>query len=118
MAKFSVGQRVWEFDENKRVYRKPEEGRIYSGNPIYAEHFREHVVAEVLPRSYLVRSAGHFATTKYSHEKAERKFRTDEQKDQQTWMNYHRVMIVEMVRENCDPAVLKRVAEAIGYQAD
>jgi len=114
--KFSVGQRVWEFDINHRVY--PRGGGVGVG-PIYAEHFRPLWIKGVEGRSYLVsRYEDGGYPFKVSFEKAERRFMDDADRDDCAWVDFHRCRVETAVGRCRDGAVLKKVAELVGYKPE
>jgi hypothetical protein len=50
-----IGMKVWEFDQNLRVYERDENGRAMGG-PIWRKHWRELQVIGETSRSWLVGS--------------------------------------------------------------
>jgi len=97
--KFQVGQRVWRFDPNCRVYAKGADGRSH-GSPIYAEHFRPLRVSGVEGRSYLISHGESSATSTYKIGivKAEKDYRTDDEKADALWMDANRLRVMDAVR--------------------
>jgi hypothetical protein len=118
VRKFEVGQRVWRFDENYRVYAKNEQGRTMAG-PIYSEYFRPMTIMAIEGRSYVVVN-GHPADERWScrtlvgFAKAEMLYRNDGEKDDGVWVNGHRHELAELLR-NASAAKLREVAEVLGF---
>jgi hypothetical protein len=111
--KFAVGQRVWEFDQNHRVYV---EGQI---GPVFSEHFRPYKVVGIEGRSYRI-GAGSDPERRSSlvgFAKAEKTYYTDEEKAEAIWEDSHRYRIVDQVKR-VDVRALRKIAELIGYKAD
>lgn len=51
----TIGDSVWVFDENRRVYTKPAKGKVYSsGPPIWREHWRQMWIIGENRRSWLL----------------------------------------------------------------
>lgn len=120
--KFEVGQGVWFFDVNHRVYPEPPKGKVYcSSGPIYEKHYLERTIYGIEGRSYVIgppNSPTGWSTRKYGFAKAERVFRTDEEKAADTYLNIHRYKIVRMVERCSDPLLLMKVAELVGYREE
>lgn len=117
--KFAIGQRIWSFDENRRRYATDSATGRRAGSPIFAAHFEPHTVAGIEARSYLIVRGhppeGQWNTpVKVGFDKAERAYRTDDERDAQIWVEDHRWKVVEAVRR-ADVATLKRVAAVVGY---
>lgn len=54
-ASTTIGDSVWVFDENRRVYTKPANGKIYSsGPPIWREHWRQMWIIGETNRSWIL----------------------------------------------------------------
>ena len=119
--KFEVGQRVWFFNENNRVYAKtPEERSVHGSGPIYEKHFVEKIVSGIEGRSYVMNYPGwegKFSGHKVSFKLAERTHYTDAEKDDDVWVRHHRYGIVRRV-ERANHGTLKKIAELVGYKPD
>jgi hypothetical protein len=127
-----IGDSVWIFDSNHRVYPKPEPGHSYAGGgPIYREHWRERFIIGETSRSWLIgyRRDGtpvhsrikvaktlpgsiHCSGRGYGPSKIAYSW-TEVEAD--VWAHGHRYPIVRMV-ERCDGETLKQVAALIGYE--
>jgi hypothetical protein len=110
-----VGDVVYSFDPNRRVYPKQDGSRFSGSGPIYREHFRPlHIVGEK-GRSWLISST---PDGKYPSKvgKTKASFLTAEQVDADCWINSHRHNICNLL-QNCSNAdTLKAVATLLGYQ--
>lgn len=114
MPRFTARQRIWRFDENRREYEHDADGRTFGG-PIYEKHFVEYRVIAIEARSYLIqRSSPHKERIGIS--KADREFYGDEDKLNNIWMNHHRYKVQNAVGKCKDVAILRKVAEIVGYQ--
>jgi len=111
--KFTIGQRVWFFDDNRRIYETDQSG------PIYSRHFVSQFVVGIEGRSYLINSGpvGSWANRKIAFDKAEKCYFTDQERSDDIWKNGHQCKVADLVRR-CDLETLKRVAEVIGYVVD
>jgi len=96
-----VGDKVWLFDTNRRVYPK---GSITSA-PIYAEHFYQTTIDDETPRSWII------GRQKYSKKGGEGIY-TDEQKADRLWDHANRYNIIEKVKE-CSVEKLKQIEEIL-----
>lgn len=111
-----VGDRVWEFDINKRVYA-PGAQR----GPIFAEHFRERWIVGEEGRSWLVSTdrRGTWGKEKIGkHHLAKRHHYTDAEREAMIWANDHRYKLVRRLERCTDLATLKAIAEILGYNPD
>lgn len=115
--KFHVGQRVWSFDENRRVYPKNERGKSF-GAPIFAEHFREKKVLGIVGKSYLIGLPDGGLAEKVSFASAERCYYDDQGREDRMWLDDSRHKVARMVECCRDTAVLRQVAALIGYDAE
>lgn len=107
---FKVGDKVWTFDLNHRVYPKDENGRT-TGGPIYSEHFRQVEITGETTKSWLI------GKWQERTPKARPGIFTDEQKADMIWSNQHRHPIVDLVRR-CSVEQLKQIAEIVGYKPE
>lgn len=106
---FKIGDKVWRFDPNRRVYPKD---KAISGGPIYAEHFWQDTIVGETSRSWLV--GGRDWDQIKVPKKNPTGIYTDEQKEAEIWEHDHRYRIVKMV-QRCTPEQLKQIAKLIGY---
>jgi hypothetical protein len=114
-----IGDSVWIFDENRRVYSK--DGGGWS-NPIWREHWREHFVIGETSRSWLVgltkdskpTSGSVIKIQKASHYNAKIAY-SQAEIDEHDWARSNRYYIAQRV-EWSSPATLRKIAELIGYE--
>ena len=105
-----VGDKVWIFDTNRRVYPKVN-GRV-TGGPIYAEHFVQAEITGETSKSWIVREGQR--ETKIN-KKTLAGIYTDEQKADKIWARCHRHDIVRLV-QSCDVEQLKQIAKILNYE--
>jgi hypothetical protein len=110
--RFTIGQRVWYFDDNRRVYPRDTTGKRH-GSPIYAEHFRECVIAGIEKKSYIINRGPR--QCKVSFAKAETSCYSDQTKDDMIWQNSHRHELASLLR-SASPDDLRKVAKALGWE--
>lgn len=112
-----VGDTIWVFDDNHRVYTKPQKGRAW-GKIIWREHW--------VPRTII-------GETRVSFEYATRGGRkregtipkrgplpsnialSQQHIDEYEWVNRHKYRLSRDVERITDPATLRKVAEIIGF---
>ncbi len=96
-----VGDKVWRFDFNRRVYPKTPG---FSA-PIYSEHFYPDIITGETSRSWIL-----------GNDKISKKspfcLYTDEQKEDQIWANTYRYKIIDEVRTS-DIKTLREVAKIV-----
>lgn len=93
-----VGDKVWIFDHNYRVYPKD---KLIGSAPIYSEHFRQKTIESETSRSWIVDGI------KYSKKDVLGLY-TDEQKEDVIWENENRYKIVHEV-EKCSVYILRKI---------
>ena len=112
--KFKVGDTVWAFDENRRVYGKK------GGGPIYAEHWTEYRVREIEKKSYLISRVylSNIQTREVAigFQKAEKEYSTTAEKNDDVYRKTTAHALSELVRR-ADAATLRQVAKLLGYKA-
>jgi hypothetical protein len=112
-----VGDVVYRFDRNHRVYAKAEGARFASSGPIYREHFRPAYIVGEEGRSWLVSS-----TPDGSHPrkigKAKAAFLTAEQVDADCWVNGNRHHVCALLQRCTDADTIKAVAALLGYSPE
>lgn len=108
-----VGDTVWVFDVNRRVYAPARPGRLWAdGGPIYREHFRPVVIESETSRSWVTVSG-----TKYSKKDRPHGIYIDQQEiDDACWVNDHRYKVSSLVDRCQDPAILRQIAALVGYE--
>ena len=107
-----VGDPVWLFDDNYRVYRPDKSG------PIWREKWRKRLIVGETSRSWLVG----YSTTSRTQTKVAKKGPfcgvafSEEEIDEAAWVEENRYRINESMRYVRDATVLRKVAELIGYK--
>jgi hypothetical protein len=116
--KVGVGSRLWQFDQNRRVYLRDANGRSHGG-PTYEGHWVEHIVTGEEGRSWLVAllnrdgAPGH--QQKVGKSSLGKKYYTAAEKATHAWTHLHRHRLADAVLRCADIEVLKRVASIVGY---
>lgn len=116
-----VGDAVWVFNANRRVYRKDENGRSVGG-PIFREHFLSREIVDETSRSWLV-GLGRMKVPKIGGDVREgvggvRVYMTQEAVDAAVYRHDHRHKIARAIETCADVAVLRQVAALVGYKAE
>ena len=94
---WKVGNRVWLFDENRRVYVKG------GHSPVYSKHFYQAVIEGETSRSWVVNGQ------KFAKNNPMGLY-TDAQKEGKMWANVERYKIVDKVNR-CSTEILKKIFE-------
>lgn len=116
-----VGDTIYQFDENHRVYPRDDSGRA-TGGAIYAEFFIPHVIKSETKQSWLSGYRGEDRVNKKTMREAGRsgfhghQWFTEEGRAAQIWLHEHRQPIVRAL-EHANVEQLRRVAEIVGYAA-
>ena len=110
MTKPQIGDTVYIFDINHRIYERDENGRS-KGGPIYREHFRPYVIRGEEKRSWIVCAPNSNFTRKI----VKTAFKTEAEVDDDCWQNDHRVHVANMVLYCRDTEKLRAVAKVMGY---
>lgn len=126
-ANLKVGDRIWNFDTNRRVYRH-HDGRK-SNAPIYREHFQECIIAGETKASWLVSSWPNspieYATkvNKKTLLSATGKgngfgcgWYTDATREVVLWLHDHHAKIAKVLEECKDIQKLEQIAAILNYQ--
>lgn len=115
-----VGSRIWRFDSNRRVYRKP--NSFSGGGIIFEEYFQPHVITGETRQSWLVQTTtwgGPDKINKQTMLEKDRSFTyrwfSDAQKEAAIWKEHHALRLVEYVRQVDDVDKLKQIAALVGY---
>lgn len=119
-AQLKIGDTLYRFDGNRRVYVPHGKDGRASGGPIYREHFEalkiigENKVSWLLERGWKAnkKSLSSAAAEQYGG----RGFFTAEGMEDDIWQHDHKHKIVDRLQRNCDGVTLRKVAELIGYQ--
>ena len=100
-----VGDKVWLFDFNRRVY--PKEGGM-GRSPIYSEHFYQCEIDGETSRSWIV------SGTKFSKLNPQGIY-NDQQKEERIWDYENRYKIVKGV-ESCSTKQLKEILSILNLE--
>jgi hypothetical protein len=103
MSDLKVGDKVWLFDQNRRVYKTDS---IISSAPIFSEYFYQTTITGETSRSWII------DREKFS-KKTLQGIYTDEMKADKIWEEENRYRIVEEVRY-CSIDKLKKIALILG----
>lgn len=115
MRDIKIGDSVWFFDVNRRVYKQDQNG-CSVGGPIWREHWRKELVIGETSRSWLV---GH----KYDLTKLPKKgdwprdwVASEAEVNDREWVEHHRYRISRAIDSIRDASTLRKIAELIGYE--
>lgn len=105
---------VWIFDSNHRVYA---DNRISSA-PIWRRHWVRHEITGETSRSWLVGPDWARRKIPKNPERQNRRMIawSEAEIDALTWAHEHRYRIVRAVEHLENPALLRQVADLVGYQ--
>ena len=106
-----VGDTVYIFNENRRVYPPAPKGHLWPpGGPIYREHFRPVQIVGETKVSWILQ---------YDNRKVNKKtlegIYTIEQVDDRCWKNDHAHKLLEYVRSNASVYQLKEIAALMNW---
>lgn len=112
-----IGKTVWIFDQNRRVYKPAEPGRLWSSEgPIYREHWRPYVVDGETSRSWLL-NAGTRSEIKLPKKRPRDEpgvCYSERELDFRCWEHEHRYKVIDHMRR-ATLGELIAVARLIGY---
>jgi hypothetical protein len=116
-GEMKVGDMVYTFDSNHRVYVKNEKG-YGVGGPIYSEHFQ--------PVEIIGENEKEFLTSRGTINKRSKKLKfgngwyseiyTEEERAAAIWKNEHVYKLTRAVERCDDITKLKQIAEIVGYR--
>lgn len=120
MTNMKIGDIVYIFDSNHRVYPPKKDNNAYSsGGPIYREHFVKRQIVGETTQSWIVAFEGAQADVRYAtkHKKKEPRngLYTLEQVEEQVWMHNNQYHVSEAVR-HADYATLRQIASLLNYK--
>lgn len=111
-----IGDVLFLFDINRRVYREP--GRVGGGGPIYAEHFRPLQIVGETKQSWLLQNDYKASKKDLANpDLRPRKYFTTDQRADDIWVNDHGHRIVALLK-SATAAQLRQVAAIVGYKPD
>lgn len=106
-----IGQTVYFFDINRRVY--PKDGGV-GRSPIWREHWRPETIVSETTRSWVTNHKSKIPKNAVAHDR----FAWDQKDiDHAEFVHEHQHRIAERVGRLGDAEVLKQVAELIGYES-
>jgi hypothetical protein len=119
---FKVGDEVYLFSENARVYTKAAPGEKWTGSKIiFRGYFVKYKIVGETSRSWLI--GCEWKPTKYpKNRKVENphwwagRFYTQEEVDEACWLETNRQALADTVKFCLDIAKLKEVAEIVGFE--
>lgn len=113
VSELKVGDTVWHFDYNRRVYAEPQPGHKW-GELIHREHWRKVIIVAETSRSWV---------TDYYGKKLPKNgswphgwVRTEQEVDDSEWLYANRYKLGDAVRACQDVNVLRDVARLVGYE--
>jgi hypothetical protein len=121
-----VGDIVWVFDRNHRVYRKDASTGLSAGGPIFREHFRPVIISGETPRSWVLYGSGvkvpksggdvrECGTGPYGKRTV---YMTPEAVDTAVYLHDHRHKIARALEMCADVAALRQIAALVGYKGE
>ena len=119
---FKVGDEVYLFDQNRRVYTRADKGCKWSGSKvIFREHFVKYKIVGETSRSWLI--GVEWRPDKYPKNRKNDnpkwwggRFYTAEEVDEACWIEANRVVLADAVRFCDDIGKLKQVAALVEYK--
>ena len=111
----SKPEKVWVFDENRRVYRKDKDGKSLGAGPIWREHWREMKITGETSRSWI---------TEWDRKIPKKGFNprfvcfSEEEIDRNAWIKENRNKIARVIERHNDYDLLQKVAQLIGYKEE
>lgn len=120
MAEIGIGSTVWVFDDNSREYRKDASGRSIGGGPIYRSHWVPVTITGENRVSWLISRYERFSkiaphqtkTTPYGFNRVAT---SQQEVDDDCWINGHRASIANHIFTVNDAAILRQIATLVGY---
>jgi hypothetical protein len=119
-VQFKVGDTVFVFDENRRVYSQPtaeerKRGKLY-GEIIYRRHFGEYKIVGETPRSWIVGTPGFQNCDMKFPKKRDmlHRFYSDAEVDDAVWVHENRHKLA-LFLNTLDADKLREVAKLVGY---
>jgi hypothetical protein len=122
-----IGDPIWRFDENRRVYPPIKPGRLYSdGPPIWREHWEKLEIRGETSRSWLVGAAERslnfckkLAKDAFVDGACPRGWALSETMiDELAWVREHGYRLGIAVQHLHDYATLRKIAQLIGYETE
>ena len=101
-----VGDPVWVFDENRRVYAKDKDGKFLGGGPIWRAHWEKNEIVSETSRSWILRYD--IKVPKKGHNPLEFAFSLADI-EEQAFVHENRGRISMAVSRNTDAAKLRTI---------
>lgn len=119
-----VGDRIWRFDINRRIYRRDENNRA-TGGPIYREHFNPEIITGETNLSWLIQRSDGSVLAKINKKTLQTasggfgrtSFFTDEGMEDEIWRNAHRYKISRLL-DRASAAQLRECAKILDFKED
>lgn len=102
MKNLKVGDEVWLFDTNRRVYR---DNKSFTSSPIYSEYFYKVKISGETKRSWIINR------DKYNKKTLDGLY-TEELKEEKIWMNDNMMKIKDRI-SSCTFDQLKKIKKVI-----
>ena len=104
---------VWIFDINRRIYPPREPGRIFSGSPIWREHWRKRAITGETKRSWITECGQKIP----KRGAVPRSFCfSEEEIDRMAWVVDNRHRLARCVENLLDFDKMKQIAEIVDYK--
>jgi hypothetical protein len=108
---------IWEFNQNHRVYRKPEPGNIWGrGGPIWREHWRAWEVIGETSRSWLIGNKVHPTKVPKVGANPRKWLFSEEDVIRQAWVEDNRYALGQAVQRCCNYDTMQHIARLVGYK--
>lgn len=106
----NVGDKFYIFDDNRRIYKRDENGRS-SGSPIFREKFVQVEIVGETSRSWVF---SYYGETKVSKKDPWKKIHTLKMVNDKVWLKEHAYKLGEKVQQCRDIAKMKQIAVIVG----
>lgn len=107
-----VGDNVWVFDINRRVYRRSENGKAIGG-PIWKEHWVKRTIISETSRSWIIDCG-----VKITKKNAQNVCYSLEEIERRAFVHDNQYKISEAVKRVGDYDLLIQIAKLINYKTD
>jgi len=107
-----IGDTLWQFDINRRVYSKPPPGERIFGSIIYREHFKPLKIIGETRQSWLLEHR--YKAKKGDDPMIRGGFYTAEEMEDNVWIHDHRHRVRDLL-DRAPPAKIREVAAILGY---
>lgn len=107
-----VGDNIWVFNINRRIYRRNENGK-YIGGPIWKEHWEKHIITGETSRSWLFGYG-----QKIPKKNAQNVCYSLDEIEKLAFVKDNQYKIADAVRRVNDCDLLMQIAKLINYKTD